>query len=197
MVGTLEPRKNHLTAVQALARLKAAGQPHRLLVVGGEGWLFDEIRRQIEELGLTADVRFAGYVPEEDLPPLYSGAECVLLPSLYEGFGFPVLEAMACNAPVVCADVSSLPEVAGDAALLVPPTDDEVLAAAIGRVLDEPGLATALRQAGRTQAARFSWSRCAAETVAVYAAVEQRNGGAAKQQRNRQQLIGHTLQRKD
>ncbi len=169
MVGTLEPRKNHLTAVQALARLKAAGQPHRLLVVGGEGWLFDEIRRQIEELRLTEDVRFAGYVPEGDLPPLYSGAECVLLPSLYEGFGFPVLEAMACNAPVVCADVSSLPEVAGDAALLVPPTDDEALAAAIGRVLNEPGLATALRQAGRMQAARFTWSRCAAETVAVYA----------------------------
>ncbi|MCB9139813.1 MAG: glycosyltransferase family 4 protein [Caldilineaceae bacterium] len=168
MVGTLEPRKNHLTAVRSLARLKAAGYPHRLLVVGGKGWLFDEIQARIGALNLEDDVRFTGYAPDADLPPLYSGAAAVLLPSLYEGFGFPVLEAMACGAPVACSNASSLPEVAGDAALLVPPTDDEALAAAVGRLLDDGELAAGLVAAGKRQAARFTWSRCAAETAALY-----------------------------
>jgi glycosyltransferase involved in cell wall biosynthesis len=171
MVGTLEPRKNHLTAVRALARLKAAGRPHRLLIAGGQGWLFDEIRRQIDSLGLHDDVRFTGYVPDAELPALYSGAACLLLPSLYEGFGFPVLEAMACGTPVVCANVSSLPEIAGDAALLVPPMDDEALAAIVARVLADPELAAKLVRAGLEQAGRFSWSRCAGQTVAVYEGV--------------------------
>jgi glycosyltransferase involved in cell wall biosynthesis len=171
MVGTLEPRKNHLAAVRALARLKAAGRPHRLLIAGGQGWLFDEIRRQIDSLGLQDDVRFTGYVPDAELPALYSGAACLLLPSLYEGFGFPVLEAMACGTPVVCANVSSLPEIAGDAALLVPPTDDEALAAAVAQILTEPELAVNLVRAGFEQAGRFSWSRCAEQTVAVYEGV--------------------------
>jgi len=168
MVGTLEPRKNHATAMRALARLKQMGQPHRLLISGGQGWLFEPVRALVEELGLSDDVTFAGRVPDEDLPALYAGADALLLPSLYEGFGFPVLEAMACRTPVVCANSSSLPEVAGDAALLVPPTDDEALAAAIERILAEPGLADELRRRGAVQAARFRWEKCAAETVAVY-----------------------------
>jgi glycosyltransferase involved in cell wall biosynthesis len=171
MVGTLEPRKNHATAARAVARLKAMGFPHRLLVVGGRGWLFDQVQAAVAEAGVANDVTFAGYVPAEDLPPLYSGAACALMPSLYEGFGFPVLEAMACGAPVVCSDASSLPEVAGEAARLVPPTDDEALAAAVARLLREPGLAAGLREQGFAQAARFRWARCAAETVGVYAAV--------------------------
>ncbi len=169
MVGTLEPRKNHATAARALARLKAMGFPHRLLVVGGRGWLFDQVQAAVEAAGVASDVTFAGYVPAADLPPLYSGAACALMPSLYEGFGFPVLEAMACGAPVVCSNASSLPEVAGGAALLVPPTDDEALAGAVARVLREPGLAAGLREQGFAQAARFRWDRCAAETVGVYA----------------------------
>lgn len=168
MVGTLEPRKNHAAALRALARLKAWGWPHRLLLVGGQGWLFDPIRRQIDQLGLAGDVHFAGYAPDADLPPLYTGAACVLAPSLYEGFGFPVLEALACAAPVVCSNASSLPEVAGDAALLVPPQDDEALAAAIHLLLDQPQLAAAMAEAGRRQAARFRWDACARETAAVY-----------------------------
>lgn len=168
MVGTLEPRKNHAAALRALARLKAWGWPHRLLLVGGQGWLFDPIRRQIDELGLAGDVHFAGYVPDADLPPLYSGAACVLVPSLYEGFGFPVLEALACAAPVVCSNASSLPEVAGDAALLVAPEDDAGLAAAAHLLLSQPQLAAALAEAGRRQAARFRWDLCARETAAVY-----------------------------
>jgi glycosyltransferase involved in cell wall biosynthesis len=171
MVGTLEPRKNHITAMRALARLKQAEHPHRLLIAGGQGWLFEPVRRAVEELGLTGDVTFAGRVPDDDLPALYAGADALMLPSLYEGFGFPVLEAMACRTPVVCADSSSLPEVAGDAALLVPPTDDAALAAAVARILTEPGLADDLRRRGAVQAARFRWETCAAETVGVYRAV--------------------------
>ena len=111
---------------------------------------------------------FAGRVPDDDLPPLSAGADALILPNHYEGFGFPVLEAMACGTPVVCADSSSLPEVAGDAALLVPATDDEALAAAVARILTEPGLADELRRRGAAQAARFRWEKCAAETVALY-----------------------------
>ena len=168
MVGTLEPRKNHATAMRALARLKQAGHPQRLLICGGEGWLFEPVRALVDTLDLAGDVTFAGRAPDEDLPALYAGADALLLPSLYEGFGFPVLEAMACGAPVVCANSSSLPEVAGDAALLVSPTDYEALAAALERILTEPGLADDLRRRGAAQAARFRWERCAAETVGVY-----------------------------
>jgi glycosyltransferase involved in cell wall biosynthesis len=168
MVGTLEPRKNHAAALHALARLKAQGFPHRLLIVGGQGWRFAPIQQLVADLGLTGDVTFTGYVPLADLPPLYTGADCVLLPSLYEGFGFPVLEAMACAAPVVCSNASSLPEVAGAAALLVPPTDAQSLADAAALLLTQPALAAELRQRGVGQAARFRWETCAAETVAVY-----------------------------
>jgi glycosyltransferase involved in cell wall biosynthesis len=171
MVGTLEPRKNHAAAMHALVRLKAAGFPHRLLVVGGNGWLFAPVYRLMHDLGLSADVVFAGYVPFADLPALYAGAACVLVPSLYEGFGFPVLEAMACGAPVVCSNASSLPEVAGEVALTVPPKDPTALAAAVSRVLTEPGLATAMREQGLRWAKNFQWERCAEETVGVYRSV--------------------------
>jgi len=168
MVGTLEPRKNHLTAMRALLRLKAAGLSHCLVVAGGQGWLFEPIRAQVAALGLTDDVAFTGYIPAADLPALYSGATAVLQPTLYEGFGFPVLEAMACGAPVICSNSSSLPEAAGDAALLVPPTDAEALAAAVQQLINERGLADTLRRLGRNRAATFRWQRCAAETVEVY-----------------------------
>ena len=168
MVGTLEPRKNHAAALRALARLKAWGWPHRLLLVGGQGWLFEPIRRQIEAEGLGGDVHFAGYVPDDDLPPLYSGAAAVLVPSLYEGFGFPVLEAMACGAPVVCSNASSLPEVAGGAALLAGVEDDLGIAHAVQLLLSQPAVAEVLGEMGRRQAGRYRWDVCAKETVAVY-----------------------------
>ena len=171
MVGTLEPRKNHAAALHALAKLKAEGQPHRLVIAGGRGWLFEPIRWLVDELQLSNDVLFTGYAPAEDLPPLYTGAACVLLPSLYEGFGFPALEAMACAAPVVCSNVSSLPEVVGDAALLVPPHDIDALAEAIRLVITQPALAAEMRRRGQVQAARFRWDHCAAETAALYAAL--------------------------
>lgn len=168
MVGTLEPRKNHAAALYALAQLKREGLPHRLIIAGGRGWLFDPIRRLVGELGLMQDVVFAGYVPAAELPPLYTGAACVLLPSLYEGFGFPALEAMACAAPVVCSNVSSLPEVTGDAALHVSPHDPGALAAAVRLLVSQPALLAAMRQRGPAQAARFRWESAAAETAALY-----------------------------
>src|SRR5690606_7691803 len=116
-----EPRKNHRLALAALAQLKAQGYPHRLLIGGGKGWLFEPIAAEVERLGVAGDVTFTGYVPDEDLPGLYSGATALLMPSYYEGFGFPLLEAMACGTPVVCSRASSLPELAGDAALLIDP----------------------------------------------------------------------------
>ncbi len=171
MVGTLEPRKNHAAALRALARLKQQGFAHRLLIVGGQGWLFEPIKKLVDELELTGDVTFAGYIPLDDLPPLYTGSDCVLLPSLYEGFGFPVLEAMACAAPVVCSSASSLPEVAGEAALLVDPQDDAGLAATVSRVLAGDGVAAGLRERGKVQAGKFTWAECARQTVEVYRSI--------------------------
>lgn len=173
MVGTLEPRKNHALAFEVLARLKAAGYPHRLVIVGAEGWLFEPVRAQLARLDIDVDVIFTGYVPGEDLPALYAGAACFLMPSLYEGFGLPVLEAMACGAPVVCSDVSSLPELVGDAALMASPTDLDGMCAAVRRVLDNGGLADELRKRGVLRARRTSWDTAARETVEVYrAAIE-------------------------
>lgn len=168
MVGTLEPRKNHLTALRSLARLKAAGLPHRLVIAGGHGWLFAPIQQAVDSLGLKQDVFFTGYIPFADLAPLYSAADCVLAPSLYEGFGFPVLEAMACGAPVVCSNTSSLVEVAGEAALTVDPLDEQALSQAVHRLVAEPGLANELRRRGIQQAAAFRWEKCAQQTVELY-----------------------------
>ena len=170
MVGTLEPRKNHVLAFQALARLKAEGWPHCVVVVGRRGWLFNAVQRQVELLQLTDDVIFAGRVPDADLPALYSGADCFLMPSLYEGFGIPVLEAMACGTPVVCSRASSLPEVAGDAALFIEPMTGDGLAAAVRQVLSNPNMADKMSSDGARQASRFRWPRAAEETLQVYRA---------------------------
>ncbi len=171
MVGTLEPRKNHALAFEALVRLKAEGWPHCLVVAGGSGWLFDAVKSEVELLGLVDDVIFTGRVPEEDLPPLYSGADCFLMPSLYEGFGIPVLEAMACGAPVVCSTASSLPEVAGDAARYIEALTGESLAEAILHVLSNPEAVGQMRLKGLRQAARYSWTDAATKTADVYHAV--------------------------
>ena len=170
MVGTLEPRKNHALAFRALAQLKAEGWPHCLVAVGGGGWLFDAVQHQVESLQLSDDVIFAGHVADADLPALYSGADCFLMPSLYEGFGIPVLEAMACGAPVVCSKVSSLPEVAGEAARFIEPLTAEGLADAVRQVLSHPKMADKMLSDGMRQAGRYRWQRAADETVQVYRA---------------------------
>jgi glycosyltransferase involved in cell wall biosynthesis len=174
MVGTLEPRKNHLLALKALAQLKAEGYPHRLVIAGGKGWLFEPIAAKVDEMGLTNDVIFSGYVPGEDLPGLYSASTCLLLPSQYEGFGLPLLEAMACGAPVVSSNASSLPELAGDAALLVSPDDEAAFLNAVRQIIDRPELAATLVERGFKQAGKFSWEAAAQKTAQLYHHVVQR-----------------------
>lgn len=166
-VGTIQPRKNLRRLVEAMARLPGDLQDVDLVLAGRVGWLADDIHKAVDDLGLADRVRFLGYVPQEDLAALLSAAECFVMPSLYEGFGLPVLEAMACGTPVICAEAGSLPEVAGDAALLFAPTDVQALAEALTRVLRDAGLRSELAARGYRQCARFSWERCARQILTV------------------------------
>lgn len=168
-VGTFEPRKNVaglLSAYRILLDRDTRAPP--LVIAGRRGWLFDETMAHIERLDLREHVIFLETPPDDDLVALYNGAAVLVLPSYYEGFGLPVLEAMACGAPVVISDRGSLPEIAGDAAIVVDPDDTGTLAAAIERVLCVPDLSAQLRQKGLARAAEFTWERCARETLAVY-----------------------------
>jgi alpha-1,3-rhamnosyl/mannosyltransferase len=177
-LGSNKPHKNLVRLIEAWRivassfQLPASGLDLNLnlsLVIAGS-WdaRYPEARHRVAELGLADRVVFLGPVAEAELPALYTGAELFVFPSLYEGFGLPVLEAMACGTPVVCSNVSSLPEVAGDAACQVNPLAVDELAAAIGRVLGDAALRQQMRERGLAQAARFSWPRTAQETLAVY-----------------------------
>jgi glycosyltransferase involved in cell wall biosynthesis len=141
-----------------------------MVVAGAKGWFYREIFARVTELNLTEHVLFPGFIPAEELPWWYRGAEVFVYPSLFEGFGLPVLEAMACGTPTITSTASSLPEVAGDAAILVNPDDSNELAEALHRVLVSPELAEQLRCAGPRQAAYFSWTQTAASTRDVYRA---------------------------
>ena len=184
-IGTIQPRKNLTRLIEAFAMLEARDlgleaseevarsnpQPLasslRLVIAGKRGWLTEAIERRAAELGVADRVLFTGYVPDGDVPALLSGALGFVFPSLYEGFGMPVLEAMACGAPVLASNSSSLPEVAGDAALLVDPTNTAAIAAAMARLAQEPALRAELRARGLARAAQFTWERCAEQTLAV------------------------------
>jgi glycosyltransferase involved in cell wall biosynthesis len=185
-VGTLEPRKNYVRLIEAYAQLEAGGwrleagtasrssslkpqasSPY-LVIAGGNGWKYDETLAAPKRFGVAGKVRFLGKVPDTDLPLLLGGAALFVYPSIYEGFGLPVLEALACGAPVVASHASSLPEVLGDAGLYCDPYDAASIAASIAGVLASPDLARRLRQAGPARAAQFSWRRTARETLDVY-----------------------------
>ncbi|MCS7287390.1 MAG: glycosyltransferase family 1 protein [Anaerolineae bacterium] len=166
-VGTIEPRKNLIALLEALHYLLTTYHL-QLVIVGKKGWLYEGFFRRLRELGLEERVHFTGYVPDEDLPALYSAADLFVFPSLYEGFGLPVLEAMACGVPVICSNTSSLPEVAGDAALLVDPTDVQALAKAIERALTDETLRAMLRAKGLERARMFTWEKTAQKTLEVY-----------------------------
>lgn len=170
-VGTIEPRKNLTSLLEVCHVLSTGGAPPKLVIVGTKGWLHGGFFRRLRELGLEDEIILTGYVPDEDLPALYSAADLFVYPSLYEGFGLPVLEAMACGAPVITSNVSSLPEVAGEAALLVDPTSVEELVAATRSVLESKELRDELRAKGFKQAAKFSWETTARETLSVYESV--------------------------
>ncbi len=168
-VGSLEPRKNIPRLLAAYARLASALRREvHIVIAGGAGWLNEDIKTKVHEPGLADRVHFIGYVKEEDLPAVYSLATVFAYPSLYEGFGLPVLEAMQCGIPVLTSNVSALPEITGDAALLVSPTDVEEIAHGLTRLLEHEELRTALRARGYLRAQGFSWERCARETLAVY-----------------------------
>ena len=175
-VGTLEPRKNLTTLLEAFARLRRDGEVDadlRLVLAGARGWLEEPIFATVRSLGLEDAVRFTGFVDDDDLPAVYSGAALFVFPSLHEGFGLPLLEAMACGVPVVTSNISSLPEVAGDAAVLVDPRDEQGLAGAIARLLRDEALRGRLREAGIARARQFSWEATARRTLDAYAAVVQ------------------------
>jgi len=174
-VGTLHPRKNLVRLVQAFAFLLRSedagpgdsGSGLQLVLAGKKGWYFEEIFAQVRKLNLIDHVVFTGYVPDADLPSLLSGALAFVFPSLYEGFGLPVLEAMACGVPVICSDSSSLPEVAGEAALLTDPLDGEAWVEALRRVVADQDLRRTLARRGFEQAQHFSWRQAAKETLQV------------------------------
>ncbi len=170
-VGTIEPRKNLPRLVQAFANLKRGGLRHKLVIVGQSGWHTDPLHAEIERLGLKSEVIFTGYVPFEDLPAIYTMAEAMAFPSLYEGFGLPVIEAMACGTPVVTSRSSSLIEVAGDAGLLVDPLSVEELEDALHSVLQDPTLRADMSERGLERASHLTWEHTAQATLAVYEGV--------------------------
>ncbi len=168
-VGTQEPRKNHAGLIKAFyhAQKKKHG-PAMLALAGGQGWLYEETQKLVAELKLERKVRFLGRVTDLELITLYSMADVFAFPSFFEGFGIPPLEAMACGAPVITSNTSSLPEVVGDAALLVDPNDIAALAQAIQNVLENEQLRSELVQKGYRQAQKYTWDRSARRMLQVY-----------------------------
>ena len=167
-VGNLEPRKNLPMLLRAFAQLVQRGLPHALVLVGSRGWKEEPIFSTLRALNLGARVFLPGYIPQDELPALYSAASVFVYASRYEGFGLPVLEAMACGAPVITSNVASMPEIAGNAGVLIDPNDETELTDALGRVLTDDELRTRLARAGLERAQSFSWERAAQATLAVY-----------------------------
>ena len=181
-VGTIEPRKNLPTLFEALAAPREPGlETWPLVIAGKPGWLYEPILRRIADLNLQDSIHLTGFFPDDDLPALYSAATVLAMPSRYEGFGLPVLEAMACGTPVICSNTSSLPEVAGDAALLVPPEDVQGWVEAIAHVMNDDALRLQMRERGFVQAARFSWENAARQTAEVYRQIANQETGEVKQ----------------
>ena len=165
-VGTLEPRKNVGRLLSVFRRLREKGLNQSLVLAGGKGWLCDDVLDAAKQM--AGSVRLTGFVADEDLPALYNAADMFVFPSLYEGFGTPPLEAMACGLPVVCSNRASLPEVVGDAALSVDPEDGEAFGDAIWELAHDESLRQRLREAGLARARLFSWERTARGTLAQY-----------------------------
>lgn len=167
-VGTIEPRKNLSRLLEAFQPLLANWPDLKLVLIGKKGWLYESFFQRLQALGLEEAVIFPGYVTEADLPAFYQLAEVFVFPSLSEGFGLPPLEAMACGVPVVSSNSSSIPEVVGEAGLLVDPTDTAALHQALRRVLANGDLRAELKRQGLLQAQKFSWQRAVDELEEVY-----------------------------
>jgi glycosyltransferase involved in cell wall biosynthesis len=167
-VASISPRKNLDRVIEAIGRLSDR-IPHNLIMVGGFGWDFEPVKRKVAELGLGKRVFFAGYVSDVQLRTLYHGAAAYIYPSLFEGFGLTLLEAMACGCPVITSDTSAMPEIAGDAAIFIDPESVDSIAGAIETVcLNQNGIADQLVDKGHRRASEFSWERCARATCDVY-----------------------------
>ncbi len=171
-LGTLQPRKNFTRLVQAYSSLITHYPFLQLVIAGGKGWLYEEIFATVEQLSLEEKVIFPGFVADGDLPALYNLADLFVFPSLYEGFGLPPLEALACGTPVITSDASSLPEVVGEAGLMVEATDVEALAEAMKRVLEDDALRERMIAKGMKQARKFTWEQAAAKLLSLYEALE-------------------------
>jgi glycosyltransferase involved in cell wall biosynthesis len=166
-VGTVQPRKNYQMLIRAFQPV-AANWPYNLLIVGGKGWLYDDVLAEVTRQGLDGRVFFAGFVNDTDLPALYSGATLFVFPSLYEGFGLPLLEAMGCGAPVITSYASSLPEVAGEGTIQLSPHETAAWTEAINRLLANPAERARMVANGFRQARRFSWQKAARQLLGVY-----------------------------
>ena len=168
-LSTLQPRKNFARLIEAFHQARQEAKlPHRLVIGGGKGWLFAEIFARVQDLGLTDHVLFPGYIDDADLPALYNAAEFFAFPSLYEGFGLPVIEALACGTPLLTADNSCLPEAGGPGALYVQATNVASIAAGIVTLAQDSALQQRLRTAGLAHAAQFTWPRSAEQLLAAY-----------------------------
>jgi glycosyltransferase involved in cell wall biosynthesis len=167
-VGLVEPRKNLPVLIDSYKRLLDSGFVYELVLVGRFGWMYEDAIEQVNELGLETNVRFLGYVPQEDLPLVYNLASLFVYPTIYEGFGLPVLEAMACGVPVITSNVSSLPEIVNEAGLLTPVNDSEALFETMKKALGDGKLREELIKKGPQRAAEFTWSKTAQLTLQVY-----------------------------
>ncbi len=172
-VGTVQPRKNYGRIIQALAQLRQQDNDLSFVIAGGKGWLEDEMYETIEQTQMSEYVHLIGFVDDADLPALYTSAEITVFSSLYEGFGFPVLESMACGTPVITSNVSSLPEVGGDVALFVNPTSVDEIRDAIQQLIDDNDLRQNLRQRGLEHIKKFSWPNSAKKLKQIYDSVLQ------------------------
>ncbi|MBI4231740.1 glycosyltransferase family 4 protein [Candidatus Peregrinibacteria bacterium] len=166
-VGTLEPRKNYPTLISAFSLIAKKHPDYHLIIVGGEGWDFEEIYRQVKQNSLKGRVHFLGYLSTKSLVNLYNLAKALVFPSFYEGFGIPPLEAMKCGCPVITSFSSSLPEVVGDSAILIDPSSQAEIAAAMLKLIQEPDLALNLSNRGRVQARKFSWQESARKLLEI------------------------------
>ena len=167
-VGTVQPRKNYERLILALADLRRNGDDIHLVIAGGRGWLDAPIYETVKSANMEAFVHLIGFADDEDLPALYSAATCFAYPSLYEGFGLPVLEAMACETPVLTSNVSSMPEAAGEAAILVDPFDTRSISHELGRMINDSQLQESLVSKGIEHVKTFSWQKSAQKLKEIY-----------------------------